>query len=217
MCRQSFSLRLTSLENNRDVGKSVGLQLSTHITVASLGFGLCLVDHPYAFLLMSNRNAGVQTRDLRILDPQLALSSPPALLDREKAIVVNLEHVKCVITLNYVLVVNPEQESSSPLISELRAKLATGRMGKKAISYTGLSDAASSVRMMTSAAGNFDLPFELKALEVCLDLVGGPRAEALVGLLRDRAGQGWRKGGDRAPGLFVWLVYCTGTSKLRSS
>ena len=52
-----------------------------------------------------------QLRDLRLLDPQLALSYPSAILCREKALVVNLEHIKCIITTTYVLVLNADQEN----------------------------------------------------------------------------------------------------------
>jgi len=40
---------------------------------------------------------GSQIRDLRLLDAQPA-SSPPAILCRDQAIVVNLEFIKCIIT-----------------------------------------------------------------------------------------------------------------------
>ena len=40
---------------------------------------------------------GIQIRDLRLLDAQ-AVSSPPAILCRDQAIVVNLEFLKCIIT-----------------------------------------------------------------------------------------------------------------------
>ncbi len=40
---------------------------------------------------------GLQIRDLRLLDAQPA-SSPPAILCRDQAIVVNLEFIKCIIT-----------------------------------------------------------------------------------------------------------------------
>ncbi len=45
---------------------------------------------------------GIQLRDLRLLDPQLAHSYPSAILCREKALVVNLEHIKCIITIDQV-------------------------------------------------------------------------------------------------------------------
>ena len=45
---------------------------------------------------------GIQLRDLRLLDPQLAHSYPSAILCREKALVVNLEHIKCIITTDQV-------------------------------------------------------------------------------------------------------------------
>ena len=40
---------------------------------------------------------GVQARDLRLLDAQTP-SSPPAILCRDRAVVVNLEFIKCIIT-----------------------------------------------------------------------------------------------------------------------
>ena len=47
---------------------------------------------------------GVQLRDLRLLDPQLHASYPSALLSRDKALVVNLEHIKCIITKDEILI-----------------------------------------------------------------------------------------------------------------
>jgi len=49
----------------------------------------------------------LQLRDLRLLDPQLATSYPSAILARERALVVNLEYIKCIITQDCVLVLNP--------------------------------------------------------------------------------------------------------------
>lgn len=54
---------------------------------------------------------GVQLRDLRLLDPQLHSSYPSALLCRDKALVVNLEHIKCIITKDEVLILNADEES----------------------------------------------------------------------------------------------------------
>jgi len=54
---------------------------------------------------------GVQLRDLRLLDPHLNTSYPSALLCRDKALVVNLEHIKCIITKDEVFIVNADEES----------------------------------------------------------------------------------------------------------
>lgn len=54
---------------------------------------------------------GVQLRDLRLLDPQLHSSYPSALLCRDKALVVNLEHIKCIITKDEVLILNADDDS----------------------------------------------------------------------------------------------------------
>lgn len=50
---------------------------------------------------------GPQLRDLRLLDPVLATSYPSAILARDSALVLNLEFIKCIITTDYALVLNP--------------------------------------------------------------------------------------------------------------
>jgi magnesium transporter len=60
---------------------------------------------------------GVQGRDLRIMDPSLATSYPSAILCRDKALVVSLEHIKVIITTSAVLVMNPEDENVLPFIT----------------------------------------------------------------------------------------------------
>ncbi|KAL2941932.1 Magnesium transporter MRS2-F [Bienertia sinuspersici] len=56
------------------------------------------------------RRTGLPARDLRALDP--VLSYPSSILGRERAIVVNLEHIKAIITATQVLMLN----SSNPLV-----------------------------------------------------------------------------------------------------
>lgn len=51
---------------------------------------------------------GLSLRDLRILDPHLATSYPSAILCRDKAMVLNLEFVKCIIGTNRVLVLQSQ-------------------------------------------------------------------------------------------------------------
>lgn len=73
-------------------------------------------------LLQADKHAitqqlGVQLRDLRLLDPQLHSSYPSALLCRDKALVVNLEHIKCIITKDEVLILNADEESVVGLLA----------------------------------------------------------------------------------------------------
>lgn len=56
------------------------------------------------------RRTGLPARDLRVLDPML--SYPSSILGRERAIVINLEHIKALITAKEVLMVN----STNPLV-----------------------------------------------------------------------------------------------------
>ena len=63
----------------------------------------------------------LQLRDLRLLDPQLATSYPSAILARERALVVNLEYIKCIITQDCVLVLNPGAFPTGDCFCFLRA------------------------------------------------------------------------------------------------
>ncbi|CAN6235017.1 unnamed protein product [Urochloa humidicola] len=99
------------------------------------------------------RRTGLPARDLRALDP--ALSYPSSISGRDRAVVVNLDGVRAVITAAEVLVQAPRDPAVAPLVAELRARLATpppppspgaGGGGKGAL-----------------------LPFEFRALEVCLE------------------------------------------------
>ncbi|CAO2836559.1 unnamed protein product [Amaranthus hypochondriacus] len=58
------------------------------------------------------RRTGLPARDLRALDP--VLSYPSSIFGRERAIVVNLEHIKAIITATEVLMIN----CSNPLVVE---------------------------------------------------------------------------------------------------
>nr|CAD1838688.1 unnamed protein product [Ananas comosus var. bracteatus] len=55
---------------------------------------------------------GLPARDLRVLDP--LLSYPSTILGRERAIVINLEHIKAIITAAEVLIPNSRDPSSPP-------------------------------------------------------------------------------------------------------
>ncbi|XP_028096219.1 peptidyl-tRNA hydrolase 2, mitochondrial-like [Camellia sinensis] len=67
------------------------------------------------------RRSGVQAQDLRVVEPEL--SNPSAILRRERAIVVNLEHIKAIITANEVLVPNPKDPFMVSFVRDLEFKL----------------------------------------------------------------------------------------------
>ncbi|KAI5003578.1 hypothetical protein ZWY2020_030738 [Hordeum vulgare] len=112
---------------------------------------------------------GLPARDLRMLDP--LLSYPSTILGRDRAIVVNLEHVKAIVTAAEVLVRDPSNLRLRPFLQELHARLA-------------LPD-ASTTDPATDGGGDLELgddqggvpipgsakipPFEFKVLEVCLE------------------------------------------------
>uniref|UniRef100_A0A2P2KNJ5 Uncharacterized protein n=1 Tax=Rhizophora mucronata TaxID=61149 RepID=A0A2P2KNJ5_RHIMU len=67
------------------------------------------------------RRTGLPARDLRILDP--LLSYPSTVLGRERAIVINLEHIKAIITAQEVLLLNSRDPSVAPIVEELQRRL----------------------------------------------------------------------------------------------
>ncbi|KAH9695112.1 Magnesium transporter MRS2-3 [Citrus sinensis] len=91
------------------------------------------------------RRTGLPARDLRILDP--LLSYPSTVLGRERAIVINLEHIKAIITAQEVLLMNSRDPSVVPFVEELQSRILCHYQATK-----------SQV-----------LPFEFVALEACLE------------------------------------------------
>ena len=76
------------------------------------------------------RRTGLVARDLRVLDP--LLSYPSTILGRERAIVINLEHIKAIITGNEVLLLNSRDPSVTPFIEELQNRLQCFHRANKA-------------------------------------------------------------------------------------
>ncbi|KAF7031788.1 hypothetical protein CFC21_043061 [Triticum aestivum] len=105
---------------------------------------------------------GLPARDLRMLDPLLAY--PSTILGRDRTIVINLEHVKAIVTAAEVLVRDPSNPRLRPFLQELHARLA-------------LPDAAttnpatgSGTCQSPAISGSSKIPpFEFKVLEVCLE------------------------------------------------
>ena len=67
------------------------------------------------------KRTGLPARDLRALDPNL--SYPSSILGREKAIVINLQHIKAVITAKEVLLIHLTNDLFSHFVLDLQARL----------------------------------------------------------------------------------------------
>ncbi|EXB55142.1 Magnesium transporter MRS2-1 [Morus notabilis] len=116
------------------------------------------------------RRCDLPARDLRLLDPLFVY--PSTILGREKAIVVNLEQIRCIITADEVLILNSLDSYVLQYVVELQRRLTTTAVGE-----VWQSDNADLSRRRGSR--NFDnvygsmspdyLPFEFRALEVALE------------------------------------------------
>ncbi|CAA7036567.1 unnamed protein product [Microthlaspi erraticum] len=139
------------------------------------------------------RRTGLPARDLRILDP--LLSYPSTVLGRERAIVINLEHIKAIITAQEVLLLNSKDPSVSPFIDELQRRIlchhhatkfqeeensdgephtrtdtAQGEAGTPQSSGDQGSEAKKDAKQsLENQDGSKVLPFEFVALEACLE------------------------------------------------
>ncbi|KAF3529392.1 hypothetical protein DY000_02042347 [Brassica cretica] len=129
------------------------------------------------------RLTGLPARDLRILDP--LLSYPSTVLGRERAIVINLEHIKAIITGQEVLILNWKDPSVAPFIEELQRRIRCHHHATKpqegvntegaALGEAGTSQLSGEEarKEKKQSLGNQDgskvLPFEFVALEACLE------------------------------------------------
>ncbi|KAJ7954791.1 Magnesium transporter MRS2-like protein [Quillaja saponaria] len=108
----------------------------------------------------------IHARDLRILDP--LLSYPSTILGREKAIVLNLEHIKAIITAEEVLLRDPTDGNVIPVVKELQRRLPPVNaihpdQGEGKDYPNGQND--------VEAAEEDESPFEFRALEVALEAI----------------------------------------------
>ncbi|XP_058086394.1 magnesium transporter MRS2-I-like [Magnolia sinica] len=108
----------------------------------------------------------IHARDLRILDP--LLSYPSTILGRDQAIVLNLEHIKAIITAEEVLLQDPTDDNVIPIVKELRRRLAPANIIRQ-----GEGDGKEHPSLQNDAeAGEEDgSPFEFRALEVALEAI----------------------------------------------
>ncbi|XP_008810307.1 magnesium transporter MRS2-1-like isoform X1 [Phoenix dactylifera] len=97
------------------------------------------------------RRCDLPARDLRLLDPLFVY--PSTILGREKAIVVNLEQIRCIITADEVFLLNSSDVYVLQYVAELQRRLT-----------------AHSVDALAGGSTPPDcLPFEFRALEVALE------------------------------------------------
>ena len=106
------------------------------------------------------------------------MSYPSAILCREKALVVNLEHIKCIITTSYILVLNADEESVISFIEEIQRRLMPLEGAENGMKESSsCSDLKGQSEEEHSELGKpvlpkiEETPFELRALEVALDVV----------------------------------------------
>lgn len=121
---------------------------------------------------------GVQLRDLRVLDPLLAASYPSAILARDRALVVNLEHIKCIIATDHVLVTNAEDDTVLAFVEELQRRCASAPDTDS--SNQDASQSSPDLVVMNGEQGDMtrenmfpflEIPYELRVLEVVLESV----------------------------------------------
>lgn len=143
---------------------------------------------------------GIPLRDLRILDPLLATSYPSALLAREKSIIVNIEFIKMIISLDKCYVTNLDDPNTADFIDHLQHRLKYGPTHSGVTEdHTSMASATVPVRpgetskkkkgSQLALSGSKDilpqkvtaslppmsplpeLPFELRVLETALDYI----------------------------------------------
>ncbi|CAN6905262.1 hypothetical protein Bca4012_095646 [Brassica carinata] len=108
------------------------------------------------------KRSSVPARDLRILGPVFSHSSN--ILAREKAIVVNLEVIKAIVTAEEVLLLDPLRPEVLPFIDRL----------KQQFPQTNALEATPNVQSFDPEAGEglqSELPFEFQVLEMALEVV----------------------------------------------
>ncbi|KAJ8755679.1 hypothetical protein K2173_022274 [Erythroxylum novogranatense] len=126
------------------------------------------------------KRAAIPSRDLRILGPVFSHSS--RIIAREKAMVVNLEFLRAIVTAEEVLILDPLHQEVLPFVDQLRQQLphksppmiqgarhADGQENEASVNviadgqWSPLSEAAEGLQC--------ELPFEFQVLEIALEVV----------------------------------------------
>ncbi|KAL6329321.1 hypothetical protein AAG906_016213 [Vitis piasezkii] len=112
------------------------------------------------------RRAAIPARDLRILGPVFSHSSN--ILAREKAMVVNLEFIKAIVTAEEVLLLDPLRQEVLPFVDQLRQQLphkSPFRMHGQALWMH------KRMKCIFRRGLQNELPFEFQVLEIALEVV----------------------------------------------
>ncbi|KAK4361660.1 hypothetical protein RND71_020612 [Anisodus tanguticus] len=107
----------------------------------------------------------IHARDLRIIDP--LLSYPSTIMGRERAIVLNLEHIKAIITSEEVLLRDPSDENVTPVVEELRRRLKPMNPNRE----DQREEKDLNVQHDIETTEEDESPFEFRALEVALEAI----------------------------------------------
>lgn len=107
------------------------------------------------------RRCDLPARDLRLLDPLFVY--PSTILGREKAIVVNLEQIRCIITADEVLLLNSLDSYVLQYVVELQRRLKAAGAGD-----VWQLDSRDFGDVSRNSSSDY-LPFEFKALEIALE------------------------------------------------
>ncbi|XP_058089657.1 magnesium transporter MRS2-4 [Magnolia sinica] len=123
------------------------------------------------------KRVSIPARDLRILGPVFSHSSN--ILARERAMVVNLEFIKAIVTAEEVLLLDPLSQEVLPFVDQLRQQLPLKSPFR--IHESGPTDMQEKERRSTdgqwlpvpdAAEGlQSELPFEFQVLEIALEVV----------------------------------------------
>ncbi|KAJ7972708.1 Magnesium transporter MRS2-like protein [Quillaja saponaria] len=112
------------------------------------------------------RRVQIHARDLRILDP--LLSYPSTILGRDKVIVLNLEHIKAIITAEEVLLRDPLDDNVVPIVEELQRRLSHVNATCQG---QGEEEEHSGAQNDVESGEEYEFPFEFRALEVVLEAI----------------------------------------------
>ncbi|KAL9295478.1 Magnesium transporter MRS2-4 [Arabidopsis thaliana] len=113
------------------------------------------------------KRASVPARDLRILGPVFSHSSN--ILAREKAIVVNLEVIKAIVTAEEVLLLDPLRPEVLPFVERLKQQFPQRNGTENALQAS--ANVQSPLDPEAAEGLQSELPFEFQVLEIALEVV----------------------------------------------